>query len=85
MTTADGPVGGVPRCATLTVRIRCEGLAASGAPAVFDAAMQDAVRRFQRDAGLAADGVVGPATLMALAAHEAPARTAALESDTGAQ
>lgn len=42
----------------------------TGGPAVFDAAMQDAVRRFQHDRGLADDGVVGPATLMALAARE---------------
>ena len=46
-------------------------LPASTAPAVFDEAMQDAVRRFQRDVGLSADGVIGPATLMALAAGEA--------------
>ncbi|MBU8975235.1 MULTISPECIES: ExeA family protein [unclassified Lysobacter] len=44
-------------------------LPASNAPAVFDAAMQDAVRRFQLDHGLTADGVVGPATLMALASR----------------
>src|SRR5688572_30026153 len=31
MTTADGPVGGPPRCATLTTRRRCAGLPASGA------------------------------------------------------
>ncbi|GAA5080554.1 ExeA family protein [Lysobacter panacisoli] len=39
-------------------------------PAVFDAEMQAAIRRFQRDRGLSDDGVVGPATLMALAATE---------------
>jgi general secretion pathway protein A len=39
-------------------------------PAVLDAAMVDAVRAFQRAHGLATDGVVGPETLMALAAHE---------------
>jgi len=53
-------------------RLRPAYLPASTAPAVFDEAMQDAVRRFQRDAGLSADGVIGPATLMALAAGEAP-------------
>ncbi len=51
---------------------------ASDAPATFDAVMQDAVRRFQRDHGLADDGVIGPATLMALAARgDAPPRTGA--------
>jgi general secretion pathway protein A len=39
-------------------------------PAVLDAAMVDAVRLFQRTHGLATDGVVGPETLMALAAGE---------------
>lgn len=36
----------------------------------FDAALVDAVRRFQRTRGLAADGVVGPETLFALAATD---------------
>ena len=36
-------------------------------PARFEADLQDAVRRFQRDHGLVDDGRVGPATLMALA------------------
>ncbi|HWI24823.1 MAG TPA: AAA family ATPase [Lysobacter sp.] len=39
-------------------------------PAVLDGAMVDAVRTFQRAHGLATDGVVGPETLMALAANE---------------
>lgn len=44
-------------------------LPAAGAPAVFDEEMQAAVRRFQRDRGLLDDGLVGPATLMALASR----------------
>ncbi|BDU17421.1 ExeA family protein [Lysobacter auxotrophicus] len=73
-------------------RLQPAYLPQTDAPAVFDAPLQDAVRRFQHDAGLAADGVVGPATLMALAAHEdqapqdaAPPRPVTLQSDTGAQ
>ena len=38
--------------------------------AAFDAPMQDAVRRFQSDGGFASDGVIGPQTLMALAARD---------------
>ncbi len=50
-------------------------LSSASSPAVFDADMQDAVRRFQRDRGLADDGVVGQATLIALASgdHARPA------------
>jgi len=40
------------------------------AVATFDAQMQDAVRRFQRDGGFASDGVIGPETLMALASRD---------------
>jgi general secretion pathway protein A len=36
----------------------------------FDAVLSDAVRRFQRAHGLAADGLVGPETLFALAADD---------------
>jgi general secretion pathway protein A len=50
-----------------------ERLAYAG-PAVLDAAMADAVRRFQLDRGLDADGLVGPETLMALAAGDAGPR-----------
>jgi general secretion pathway protein A len=39
-------------------------------PAVLDAAMRDAVRGFQQSRGLATDGVVGPETLLALAARD---------------
>ena len=40
----------------------------AGSPAVLDTAMQEAVRRFQTERGLLSDGVVGPETLLALAA-----------------
>ena len=39
-------------------------------PAVLDAAMRDAVRRFQQTRGLATDGVIGPETLLALAGRD---------------
>ena len=41
------------------------------AVARLDAGMQSAVRRFQADRGLTSDGVIGPETLMALAARDA--------------
>lgn len=40
------------------------------APATLDDALRTAVQRFQRDHGLASDGVIGPETLMALAAQD---------------
>ena len=40
------------------------------AVATLNADMQSAVRRFQGDSGLASDGVIGPETLMALAARD---------------
>ncbi|HEY0662165.1 MAG TPA: peptidoglycan-binding domain-containing protein, partial [Lysobacter sp.] len=50
------------------------------APAVLDAAMREAVRRFQTERGLLSDGVIGPETLMALAAgDEGPQLQRALE------
>ena len=39
-------------------------------PAILDAAMRDAVRRFQQTRGLATDGVIGPETLLALAGRD---------------
>ena len=49
-------------------------------PAMLDAQMIAAIRRFQRTHGLATDGVVGPETLMALAAgQDGPALLRVLE------
>ncbi|MUV14040.1 ExeA family protein [Noviluteimonas gilva] len=39
-------------------------------PAMLDEAMRNAVRGFQQSRGLAADGVIGPETLLALAARD---------------
>jgi len=49
-------------------RLQPRYLPASDAPAVLDAQLLDAVRRFQRTHGLITDGVIGPETLMALSA-----------------
>jgi general secretion pathway protein A len=69
---ADAPRPGRQGEATDWVRARLQPryLTAQAGPSVFDAAMEEAVRRFQRDHGLTSDGVVGPATLMALAATD---------------
>lgn len=44
---------------------------AHAGPAVFDDALREALRRYQREHGLLADGVPGPATRTALAAADA--------------
>ncbi|HEY5804926.1 MAG TPA: AAA family ATPase [Lysobacter sp.] len=69
---ADAPRPGRQGEATDWVRARLQPryLPAQARTSMFDAAMQDAVRRFQRDRGLTSDGVVGPATLLALAATD---------------
>ena len=43
---------------------------AADSAAVLDSAMSEAVRRFQAELGLLSDGIVGPETLLALAASE---------------
>ncbi|KGQ19601.1 hypothetical protein LF41_2539 [Lysobacter dokdonensis DS-58] len=43
-------------------------------PAILDDAMRNAVRSFQQSRGLAADGVIGPETLLALSARDAGPR-----------
>lgn len=67
---AEAPRLGSQGAATDWVRARLQPryLPAQAGGAGFDVAMQDAVRQFQRDRGLASDGLVGPATLLALAA-----------------
>ena len=51
-------------------RLQPRFLPASDGPARVDAAMRDAVRRYQRARGLTTDGVIGPETLMALSSGE---------------
>ena len=68
---ADGPKlelgSSGPRVRQLRDRLRAGGdLPAEADDAPFDAALDEAVRRFQARHGLEADGVVGPATLAAL-------------------
>ncbi|QSX76452.1 AAA family ATPase [Lysobacter arenosi] len=69
---ADTPRLGSQGAATDWVRTRLQPryLPAQPGAVVFDAAMQQAVRQFQRDRGLDSDGLVGPATLLALAAND---------------
>jgi len=51
-------------------RLQPRFLSASDGPPQVDAAMRDAVRRYQRARGLTTDGVIGPETLMALSSGE---------------
>lgn len=66
-----------PAVAALQARLAAIGMAApSGDAAVFDAALADAVIRFQRAAGLPDDGVAGPRTIAALNGDGADGRDA---------
>ena len=60
--------------AWLVKRLGPAGGALSGAASgqVFDERVTDAVRRFQRAAGIVADGVAGPETLILLDGDPAP-------------
>ncbi len=63
------PGGGDARVPALRARLAVEGdlaLHARGEGEVYEAALEQAVRRFQRRHGLEADGSVGPGTLAAL-------------------
>ena len=76
---ADPPTQGQQGDAVdwLRTRLVAEGVAAQAPDGtVFDADLAASVRRFQRARGLAVDGVVGPETLFALAAHDAGPRLA---------
>jgi peptidoglycan hydrolase-like protein with peptidoglycan-binding domain len=52
--------------ATLQLILRSRGFGPVGASGTFDEATEQAVRRFQRAAGLTTDGLVGPQTRPAL-------------------
>ena len=71
-TLAAGDRG--PGVVWLVKRLDLDRGATSGAAAgrVFDEAVTDAVRRFQRAAGIVADGVAGPETLILLDGDPAP-------------
>jgi murein L,D-transpeptidase YcbB/YkuD len=58
-----------PRVALIRERLRAlgePGLSIDSDPSLFDAALAEALSRFQRRSGLAADGTAGPATVAAL-------------------
>ena len=62
--------GDGPAATWLQARLAPASAAASTRPAIADGALSEAVRGFQAMHGLAADGVVGPETLFALAARD---------------
>lgn len=66
------PGGSDARLPAIVRRLRARGyLEANEAPERYGPAMVTAVRRLQADAGLASDGIIGPATLEALGAGSA--------------
>jgi general secretion pathway protein A len=62
--------GDGPAMKWLLAHLASATTAASAQPAITDTALPEAVRSFQATHGLAADGVVGPETLFALAARD---------------
>ncbi len=64
--TAPAQAAGDPEIAALQVGLRQKGLYAGTVDGMLGAATADAVRRLQRRAGLAVDGVAGPETKAAL-------------------
>ena len=70
-----------PRMIALRARLTAEGYSVgSGAGAVYDPALVDAVKRFQRRRGMNPDGVLGPGTVRALNVSAA-ARAAQIEAN----
>jgi peptidoglycan hydrolase-like protein with peptidoglycan-binding domain len=63
------------------VKLLQSALGAIKVDGVFGPETEEAVRRFQTGRGLAADGVVGPATTSALGSHAARMRFASLHSE----
>jgi len=68
-----GPQANAAEVSELQERLQALGYFSGVADGIFDQALELAVRRFQRDQGLIADGIVSDATWLALAGDSVPA------------